>query len=193
MTMKKTIEGIFAESIQVKQQACSLNILQIENAARLLQKTLNAGHKILLCGNGGSAADSQHIAAEFIGRFRRERSALAAIALTTDTSIITALGNDYGYKTIFSRQVEALGKKGDVLIGSSTSGNSENVIEAIIKAKKLGVKTISLTGGNGGKIAKLSDISIVVPSTETARVQESHICIGHILCEIVESQLKGKK
>jgi D-sedoheptulose 7-phosphate isomerase len=186
--MKKDIANIFRESIRVKEAALADNIDQIAAAVKLLTKALKGKRKVLLFGNGGSAADSQHIAAEFIGRFQKERKALPAIALTTDASILTALSNDYGPEIVFSRQIEGLGQKGDVAFGISTSGNSTNVIEGIKKAKQMGLKTISLTGCHGGKLAKLTDISLIVPSHNTARVQESHICIAHAICELVENQ-----
>ena len=189
--MSERIKKIFQESIEVKKATLEKNLSSIEEAVKVLAKCLKGGNKILLCGNGGSAADSQHIAAEFIGRFQKERRALPAIALTTDTSALTALGNDYTFDIIFSRQLEALGNKGDVLIGFSTSGNSKNVMEAVKKAKDLGVITITLTGNDGGKLAPLSDIKLIVPSKITARIQESHIVISHTICELVEEQFSS--
>ena len=186
--MKAAITKIFEESIAVKKKTLQDNISAIEQAAREMTKVLKSGGKILFFGNGGSAADSQHIAAEFIGRFQKERKSLAALALTTDTSILTALSNDYGYDIIFARQIEGLGTKGDLAFGISTSGNSKNVIEGVKKAKQLGLKTISLTGCGGGALAKLTDVSLVVPSQKTARIQESHICMAHTICELVEGQ-----
>lgn len=149
---------------------------------------LASGNKILFCGNGGSAADSQHIAAELVGRFVKERRSLAAIALTTDTSILTAVGNDYGYDDIFSRQVEGLGRSGDILIGISTSGNSGNVVKAIEAARHVGMHTFAFTGEGGGKLGALCDLTFAVPSKVTARIQEMHILAGHILCELVEEE-----
>jgi D-sedoheptulose 7-phosphate isomerase len=186
--MNQRIKQIFQESIDVKKASLEKNLSSLEEAVNALTKCLKAGGKILLCGNGGSAADSQHIAAEFIGRFQKERRALPAIALTTDTSALTALGNDYGFDVVFSRQVEALGNKGDVLIGISTSGNSRNVLEAIKAAKARGLVTITLTGNDGGQLAPLSDIKLIAPSKITARVQESHITMAHTICELVEEQ-----
>ena len=186
--MKKIIEAIFIDSIKVKEATLKNNIDKILSAAEEITKALKKNNKVLFFGNGGSAADSQHIAAELIGRFQKERRSLPAIALTTDSSILTALGNDYGFDIIFSRQIEGLGNKGDIAFGISTSGNSKNVIEAVKRAKQLGLLTISLTGGDGGALAKLTDISIVVPSKITARIQESHICIAHAICELVENQ-----
>lgn len=162
---------------------------KIVEAALLISQCLRSGGKLLLFGNGGSAADSQHLAAEFVGRFVAERAGLPAIALTTDSSILTAVGNDYGFEQIFARQVEALGRPGDVAIGISTSGNSPNVLAAIRQAAKQQFKTIGLAGKNGGSLAKSADVSITVASDNTARVQECHITIGHIWCELVESKL----
>ena len=187
--MKEKIKRIFKESIEIKAKTLDANVEKIIGAIKEIVKAVQNGHKILLFGNGGSAADSQHIAAEFIGRFKKERRALAAIALTTDTSCLTALGNDYNFDIIFARQIEGLGKKGDIAFGISTSGNSKNVIKGIKKAKELGLKTISLTGCDGGELAGLADISIIVPSKNTARVQESHICVAHVICELVENEV----
>lgn len=160
---------------------------QISDVGILLQQCIKNGGKILLCGNGGSAADSQHIAAEIVGRFKKERKGMPAIALTTDTSILTSVGNDYGYDYIFARQVEALCTPKDILIGITTSGNSANVIRAIEAANEIGATTIGLTGGSGGKMNGLCAHNIIAPSSVTARVQEAHIFIGHCLCEILES------
>jgi D-sedoheptulose 7-phosphate isomerase len=165
---------------------CGENIV---DAAMLIARCLRGGGKLLLFGNGGSAADAQHLAAEFVGRFRIERQALPAIALTTDSSILTAVGNDYGFDQIFARQVQALGRPGDVAIGISTSGNSPNVTSAITQAAKQELKTIGLVGKDGGALAKCVDISITVASTNVAMIQECHITIGHILCELVENEL----
>ena len=158
----------------------------IQKACELAADVIKAGNKILLFGNGGSAADAQHIAAEFTGRYKIEREGLPAIALTTDTSALTAIGNDYGYSRIFERQVEALANKGDLLIGISTSGNSENVLRAFQKGKAIGCKSIGLTGKDGGKFLRSCDLSIVVPSNDTARIQEMHILIGHIICQAID-------
>lgn len=159
----------------------------ISHVGNQLRDCLQRGGKILLCGNGGSAADSQHIAAEIVGRFKKERRGLPSIALTTDTSILTSVGNDYGYDYIFARQVEALCRPEDILIGLTTSGNSANVVRAIEAANTIGATTIGLTGGSGGKMNMLCTHNIVVPSAVTARIQEAHIFIGHCLCEILES------
>jgi D-sedoheptulose 7-phosphate isomerase len=160
----------------------------IVSAAELCLVSLKDGGKILLCGNGGSAADSQHIAAELSGRFKKERKALAGIALTTDTSALTAIGNDYGFEQIFSRQVEALANEDDTLIAISTSGNSENVINAIDCARKTGCKVITLTGKDGGKMKDLGDVNIVIPSYDTPRIQEMHIMVGHMICAMIDEE-----
>ena len=161
----------------------------ILEAANRIKASLQKGGKLILMGNGGSAGDSQHIAAELIGRFKKERKALPAIALTVDTSSLTALGNDYGFDTIFERQLEALAQKNDAVVGISTSGNSENVVRALKKANDLGAETIGLVGNNGGKIKEVANLSIVIPSNDTARIQEVHITIGHIICELIEEDL----
>lgn len=158
----------------------------IEQAAEALLICYQRGGKVLLCGNGGSAADSQHLATELVARYRRERSGLPAIALTTDTSLLTAISNDYAFRRVFARQVETLGRPGDVLVAISTSGHSENIVEAARSATAAGMVVIALTGGNGGQLASLVDVALVVPSSNTARIQECHITIGHILCGIVE-------
>ena len=167
-------------------QDCGENIV---GAAMLIAQCLRGGGKLLFFGNGGSAADAQHLAAEFVGRFRIERQALPAIALTTDSSILTAVGNDYGFDQIFARQVQALGQRGDVAIGISTSGNSPNITTAIKQAREQDLKTIGLAGKDGGSLAKCVDISITVASTNVGMIQECHITIGHILCELVENEL----
>ena len=161
----------------------------VHAAGSLASDTLLNGGKILFCGNGGSAADSQHLAAELTGRFVNDRRPLAAIALSTDTSALTCIGNDYSFDEIFARQVAGLGRKGDLLIGISTSGNSRNVIRAVEEAKKLGVKTIGLLGRNGGQLRSICDHSIVVPHNVTARIQECHILLGHTLCGLIENNL----
>jgi len=158
-------------------------------AAKRLVTCLRAGHKVLLCGNGGSAADAQHLAAELVGRYTRERRGWPAIALTTDTSALTAIGNDYGYERIFDRQVEALGQAGDVLIAISTSGNSPNVLAAVARARAQGLYTLGFAGRDGGLLATACDLCLPVPHAETARIQELHITLGHILCDLVEAAL----
>jgi D-sedoheptulose 7-phosphate isomerase len=175
-----------AELRTVVARDCSTAIFE---AASLIIMCLRAGGKLLFFGNGGSAADAQHLAAEFIGRFVRERAGLPAIALTTDSSILTAVGNDYGFDQIFARQVQALGRPGDVAIAISTSGNSPNIIEAVKAARKGCLKTIGLSGKDGGLLAKEADLVITVASTTTARIQECHIAVGHLLCELTEEAL----
>ena len=179
----------FKESCKVKLDFLEKNYENLEKMVEKITECLERGNKILICGNGGSAADSQHFAAELVGRFKLERKGLPAIALTTDTSILTAIGNDYGFDQIFERQVEALGKEGDILVGISTSGNSENVIRAVKKAKEIGIHTIGLLGKSGGKLKDLVDLSLVVPSNNTPRIQECHVLIYHIVCEEVEKRL----
>lgn len=159
----------------------------ISDVGIAMQNTIQNGGKILIMGNGGSAADSQHIAAEIVGRYKKERKGMPAIALTTDTSILTSVGNDYGYDYIFARQIEALCRPEDLVIGITTSGNSANVVRAIEAAKAIGATTVGLTGGTGGKLKDLCDFSLVMPSNVTARIQEAHIFVGHSLCEILES------
>lgn len=163
-----------------------LPVHEIERAATMLAQAIGSGGRLLLCGNGGSAADAQHLAAELVGRFAIERRALPAVALTTDSSALTSIGNDYGFDHVFERQVQALGQVGDVLLALSTSGRSENVMLALAAARKQGMITIGLLGGDGGACAALCDVAIIVPSTSTARVQEAHGLIGHYLCEVVE-------
>jgi D-sedoheptulose 7-phosphate isomerase len=162
----------------------------IYTACVIITDVLAKGNKVLLCGNGGSAADAQHIAAELTGRYKSERRGLAGIALTTDTSALTAIGNDYGYDRVFDRQVEALAREGDLLIGISTSGNSKNVNNALKKAKELGCRTIGFSGRDGGGMSNLCDVNIVVPSDNTPRIQEMHILIGHILCQAVDDVME---
>ena len=159
----------------------------ISDVGIAMQNAIKKGGKILLMGNGGSAADSQHIAAEIVGRFKKERKGMPAIALTTDTSILTSVGNDYGYDYIFARQIEALCRPEDLVIGITTSGNSANVVSAMQAAKDIGAVTVGLTGGTGGKLTAICDYNLVMPSNVTARVQEAHIFVGHCLCEILES------
>lgn len=184
--MRDKIQEILLESIQVKEELIRNHIKEIVEIAEAVIESLKRGGKVILFGNGGSAADSQHIAAELIGRFKKDRQALPAIALTTDTSILTSLANDYGYETIFEKQIEGLAKKEDVVIAISTSGKAKNVVRAVNKAKKMGIKTISFTGKGGGELAKITDISLIVPSDSTPRIQEAHITVGHIICEIIE-------
>ena len=187
--MKKRIVEIVRESAQVKEELVRTQVDKIYEVSQLILSALKKGNKVILFGDGGSAADSQHIAAELIGRFRLERPPLKAVALTTNTSTLTALANDYGFEYTFARQIEGLGKEGDVAIAISTSGNSPNVIAATRKAEEMEINAIGFTGGDGGKLSKIADIAIVVPSLSTPRIQESHILIGHIICELVEAGL----
>lgn len=187
--MENIIKDQFDKNIELHQVAKEQLSPQIAQAADLIIEAYKQGRKLLLCGNGGSAADAQHIAAELVGRFKKERRGLPAIALTTDTSIMTAVANDYWYDLLFARQVEALGDKGDVLIGISTSGNSVNVIRAVETAKFKGLKTIGFLGSDGGKLKDLVEIPIVVPFEGSDRVQEVHILIGHIICYLIDSKL----
>lgn len=183
------IKKILRTSGDLKYQVAETLSGEILKAAHIVRDCLANGGKLLLMGNGGSAADSQHLAAELVGRFKKERKAIPAIALTVDSSSLTALGNDYGFDTIFSRQVEALATQKDAIVGISTSGNSLNVISALNTARKIGASTIGFIGNDGGKIKDCVDISIIVPSNDTARIQEVHITIGHIICEIIEQDL----
>jgi D-sedoheptulose 7-phosphate isomerase len=190
--MKDEIMQTFRESADLKVRFIRQNAEVLGQAVGMVVEAFKAGNKVLLFGNGGSAADAQHIAAEFVNRYQIERPPLPAIALTTDTSILTSISNDYGYIDSFSKQVKALGREGDVAIGISTSGTAANVIKAIKAAKEMGLKTISLTGGDGGDLAKLTDIALVVDSPITPRIQEVHITIGHVLCEMVDWMLFQK-
>ncbi|MDO8748208.1 MAG: D-sedoheptulose 7-phosphate isomerase [Candidatus Omnitrophota bacterium] len=187
--MRDKIIDIINDAIHIKEEILHNQIENIIKAAKLIIACYKAKGKVLIFGNGGSAADAQHIAAEFVGRFQKERPGLAAIALNTNTSILTAVSNDYGYEIVFARQVEALGESGDVAIGISTSGKAKNVIMGIKKAREMGLKTICLSGGTGGELSKAAELSFIVPSLVTARIQEAHITIGHIICELVEDEL----
>jgi len=189
---KKIIEEALKEHKKVL-SSLEKQIPKIEKIASLCISSLEKGGKIIFCGNGGSAADSQHLAAELVGRFLKERKSLPSLALSVNTSILTAVGNDYGFEKVFSKQIEALGKPKDLLIAISTSGNSKNIIEAVKKAKEKGIKTIGFLGKGGGKLKKLVDISLIVESNNTPRIQEIHILIGHIICEIIENRCFGKK
>ena len=184
MDIKSEIE-MHQKTVELFKGQC---IPTLQKIAEICREALKNGHKIMLCGNGGSAADSQHFAAEFVGRFHKERISLPAIALTTDTSILTAVGNDYGYDVVFKRQVEGLGREGDVLIGISTSGNSKNVIEAFMEAKAKGIRTIAFTGEKESRSSEVADITLRVPSTVTARIQECHILSGHIICSFIDEE-----
>ena len=183
------VKNLLNISADLKKTVAETLSSEILDAAQKIQGRLEAGGKLLLMGNGGSAGDAQHIAAELVGRFKKERKAMPALALTVDTSSLTALGNDYGFDTIFERQVEALANKNDTVIGISTSGNSENVVRAVNKANSIGAFTIGLLGNDGGKLKDAVNLPIIIPSNDTARIQEVHITIGHIICEIIEEDL----
>ncbi len=189
--MQNRIAEILRSSARVHDETAVTLCEEIARAAQLIIDSLGNGGKLALCGNGGSAADAQHIAGELISRFQMERRPLPAIALTTDTSVLTAIANDYGYSDIFRKQVEALLVAGDVLIALTTSGNSPNCLEAVRAAREQGVATIALTGAGGGEIARQVDLALIVPHEQTARIQEIHITIAHALCELVEKALCG--
>jgi D-sedoheptulose 7-phosphate isomerase len=189
MNIQDRIKQIFQRSIEVKQVFLSTNPDLLETVVSRLVQALQSGRKVLLFGNGGSAADAQHLAAEFVNRFLYNRPALPAIALTTDSSVLTSISNDDDYTRIFSRQIAALGQKGDVAIGISTSGNSPNVLLGLQKGREMGLFTVALSGGDGGKIMAVADICLTVPCRETPRIQETHITIGHAICELVEEAL----
>lgn len=183
-----SIAADIEESVRVKRRILEDHLSVLEGIARVLIGALSAGRKVLVCGNGGSAADSQHIAGELVSKFRRERRALPSVALTTDTSILTSIGNDFGFEDVFSRQVEALGEEGDVLLAISTSGNSPNVLKALRTAKEMGLITIGFTGEDGGRMRRWVDFCFRVPSASTPRIQESHIAVAHALCELIEQE-----
>ena len=191
--MKQYLYNEISASIETKQK-----ILNDEALLETIQKTAEAcvdvyrqGKKTILAGNGGSAADAQHIAAELVGRYGFDRPSIPSLALTTDTSNLTAIGNDYGYDRVFSRQLEGMGVEGDLFFGISTSGNSQNIVNAFESAKAKGITTVALVGRDGGKMATMADIAIIVPSNATPRIQESHILIGHIICDVIEKELFG--
>ncbi|MDO8481027.1 MAG: D-sedoheptulose 7-phosphate isomerase [Nanoarchaeota archaeon] len=183
-----TIKEMLQEGVETKKKFLAEE-KNIEVAARKAVIALTDGRKILICGNGGSAADSQHIAAELVGRYKKERRGLPAIALTTDSSILTAWSNDYDYESVFERQVQALGQKGDVLFALSTSGNSSNILKAAKKAREMGLTVVSFTGKDGGKLKAMSDVNINAPSGNTPRIQECHMLAYHIICEIIDEEL----
>ncbi|MDV6234972.1 D-sedoheptulose 7-phosphate isomerase [Leptospira ellisii] len=191
MGIKEIALGQIRDSISTKQKLIDTILDDVAKAGEMVSNALQSGNTIYLCGNGGSSCDASHIAAELVVRYKsgNERKALPALSLSADSAVLTACSNDYGYEEVFARQIEAFGKKGDLLIGLSTSGNSKNVLLALEKAKTRGVKTISLLGGDGGKMKNLADLDVIVPSKVTARIQESHILIGHILCSIAEYNL----
>jgi D-sedoheptulose 7-phosphate isomerase len=189
--MKDSVLNAFAESARVKQEFVRAHADRIVQVANVIAFAFREGRKVLLFGNGGSATDAAHIAAEFVGRYKRERTPLPAIALATDIAAITCIANDYGYEELFARQVRAHGQKGDVAIAISTSGNSPNVLNAVTAARERGLTTVGWTGGTGGKLAGMVEYPFVVPSPVTARIQECHITLGHVLCELAEEQLLG--
>lgn len=190
--MKDRIIKAFEESAEVKCAFVLEHADRIAQVAQLIGRAFREGRKVLLFGNGGSSTDASHIAAEFVGRYHRDRAPLPAIALTTDMAAITCIANDYAYDEIFARQVRAHGQKGDIAIAISTSGNSSNVLKGVQAAKEAGLMTIGWTGGTGGKLAGMVDYPFIVPSTVTARIQESHITLGHVLCELIEDQVFAK-
>jgi D-sedoheptulose 7-phosphate isomerase len=190
--MEDHIIKIFKESNRVKETFVNENLSKLVNVVEAITSALKAGNKILLFGNGGSAADAQHLAAEFVNRFVIERPPLPAIALTTDSSIITSIGNDYDFSEVFSKQIRAIGQAGDVAWGISTSGSSSNVLKGLEVAKKMGLITVSFTGKDGGNVAKIADFSINVSSSVTARIQEAHITAGHAICDLVDIKLFQK-
>ncbi len=187
--MESEIISRFTESGRLKEEFLKENLRTLRAVITVLAQRLEAGNKILLFGNGGSAADAQHIAAEFVNRFTMERPPLPAISLTTDVSVLTSISNDYSFSEVFAKQLKAIGRTGDVAIGISTSGNSANVVRAFEVAKEIGIITVALTGNNGGTIAEMADHSLVVPSNNTPRIQEVHITVGHVICEMVEHLL----
>lgn len=187
--MKEQIIKAFEESADVKRRFVHGHVDRIVQVARLIVDAFQSGQKVLLFGNGGSSTDASHIAAEFVGRYKRDRMPLPAIALGTDMAALTCIANDYDYTEIFARQVHAHGKKGDIAIAISTSGNSPNVLRGVEAAKARGLITVGWTGGRGGKLANMVDHLFVVPSTVTARIQESHLTLGHVLCELIEEHL----
>lgn len=190
--MRREIQKIFAESIAAKQRFLREHAATIEEVVQVAAEALRGGRKILLFGNGGSAADAQHIAAEFVNRYEMDRPPLAALALTTDTSALTSIGNDFSYTQVFSKQVDALGRAGDVAFAISTSGNSPNVVLAVESCRRLGIHTVGMTGGNGGKLAKMVDHHLCVSgTTRTARVQETHILAAHVICDLIDRVLFG--
>lgn len=182
------VSKYFGATIDVLQNAASLST-EIELSAEACKGALSRGHKVILCGSGGSAADAQHLAAELMGRFMIDRAPMAALSLTVDTSALTAIGNDYGFDNVFARQLRGIGVSGDVIIGMSTSGNSKNVVRAFETAREMRITTIGLTGAGGGEMARLSDILLAVPDARTSHIQEAHITMGHLICAIVERDL----
>ncbi len=189
--MKDAIIKIFDESAEIKTRFARENAEKIVETVQLIAQAFREGKKVILFGNGGSASDASHIAAEFVNRFLMERPPLPAIALNTDTAVLTSISNDYDYSQVFSKQLNALGHEGDIVIGISTSGNSPNVIRAVETAKRNGMRTVILTGGMGGKLASMADITFIVPTKHTPRIQETHITLGHTICQMVDEELFG--
>ena len=188
-SVDKIIQKRFKESAEVKSRFLKENLPRLLEAIKFIAHAFEAGNKIFFFGNGGSAADAQHIAAEFVNRYIMDRPPLPAIALTTDTSVLTSVSNDMAFTDIFSRQLKALGREGDIAVGISTSGNSPNVVRAFEIAKEIGMKTVALAGNDGGALSRIADLCLIVPSSSTPRIQETHILVGHLLCEMVEHQL----
>jgi len=190
---QRAIRGLFAESIRVKQAFLESQLAGLERAVDLVVEALSEGNKLVLFGNGGSAADAQHIAAELVGRFAHDRKPLSAVALTTDTSALTAIANDYGYEQVFARQVRALALPGDVALAISTSGRSPSVLRGVEACHQRGVRVIALTGGDGGPLLAMADVGLLVAGTRhTARIQETHLLVGHVICELVDQRLGGR-
>ena len=190
--MQKTIKSMIKESVDVKMLVSKNLASKIEDSIKLIVEVIKSKKKVLIAGNGGSASQASHIAGEFVGRYKMERRGLPCIALTADTTVLTAWSNDYNYETVFSRELEALGSEGDVFIALSTSGNSKNLVKALEAAKRMNLKTISLLGKGGGKMKSMSDIEMIVPSSNTPRVQEAHLMVLHIMCELIDEELFGK-
>ena len=196
IALEAQVAAHFADSARLKQEAAKVLAQPIARAAVLMAASLEAGGKILACGNGGSAADAQHFAAELVNRFERERPPLAGLALTTDSSTITSIGNDYSYEQVFEKQLRALGRKGDVLLAISTSGNSANVVAAVRASRELGLRVVALTGNGGGRMAQVlgtDDVHVCVPHTRTMRIQEVHLLALHCICDGIDNQLYGEK
>lgn len=183
---EEKIRSLFEESIKIKEAFIKVNVFLIKEVSEIIAQTFLQGKKLILMGNGGSATDASHIAAEFVNRFKKDRAPLPAIALNTDMAVLTSIGNDYGFNLLFKRQLEALAREGDIVLAISTSGNSLNVIEAVELAKTRGILTIGFTGGLGGRLSSIVDYAFVVPSTSTPRIQEIHITLGHVICQMVE-------
>lgn len=191
MDSQEKIRRMAEEAIEAKRRFFNESTADVARAAQLISERMRAGGKLLIFGNGGSAADAQHIAAELAFRMGRERAALPALALTTDTSLLTAISNDRSFDHVFARQLQAVGRKGDVALAISTSGNSANVIEAVKEARTMGIATVALLGAEGGETAKLVDLALIVPHNDTPRIQEVHIAIGHIICQLIEDDICG--